>query len=131
MPLDAPTGTETVLFVEDDELVRRLNLKILQRLGYTVIHAENGKVALEMATSFEDTIHLLITDVIMPEMNGEELATRISKAMPDVKILFTSGYTEDVIAPHGVLDGDIHFIGKPYRPNQLAVKIREILDAST
>jgi two-component system, cell cycle sensor histidine kinase and response regulator CckA len=128
MPFDSPKGDETVLFVEDDELVRKLNLKILQQLGYEVMHAENGKSALAIAETYEGSIDLLITDVIMPEMNGEELARKISVLKPDIRILFTSGYTEDVIAPHGVLAGDIHFIGKPYKPNQLAVKIREVLD---
>ena len=128
MPFDAPTGNETVLFVEDDELVRKLNLKILEQLGYSVVHAENGKEALELAAKHERKIDLLITDVIMPEMNGEELARKISQINPEIKILFTSGYTEDVIAPHGVLDRGIHFIGKPYKPNQLASKIREVLD---
>ncbi len=128
MALDAPKGDETILFVEDDDLVRKLNLKILTQLGYEVIHAENGKSAIEVAEAFEGEIALLITDVIMPEMNGEELASRIAQIKPGIKVLFTSGYTEDVISPYGVLDEGIHFIGKPYKPQQLAEKIRELLD---
>ena len=131
MPLDAPKGDETILFVEDDDLVRKLNLKILTQLGYEVIHAENGKSAIETAESYEGEIALLITDVIMPEMNGEELASRILQIQPGIKVLFTSGYTEDVISPYGVLDEGIHFIGKPYKPQQLAEKIRELLDGSS
>ncbi len=129
MALDAPKGDETILFVEDDDLVRKLNLKILKQLGYSVIHAENGKSAVETAKSHDGEIDLLITDVIMPEMNGDELASKISEIQPGIKVLFTSGYTEDVISPHGILEEGAQFIGKPYKPQELAEKIRELLDA--
>lgn len=120
---------KTVLFVEDDDLVRKLNLKILQHLGYSVLQAEDGRAALELAKAFPGHIDILVTDVIMPEMNGEELSERLTAIRPGIRILFTSGYTEEIISPHGsILSGTIHFIGKPYKPAQLAAKIREVLD---
>ena len=121
-------GTETILYVEDDPMVRKLNLTILERLGYRVLLAEDGPAALALADEFDGTLDMLITDVVMPEMNGEELSRRIRGMCPQIKILFTSGYTEDIIAPRGVLENGTHFLSKPYRPTQLAEKVRGILD---
>jgi two-component system, cell cycle sensor histidine kinase and response regulator CckA len=100
----------------------------LESVGYTVLEAATGKDALDRARSFVGTIHLLLTDVVMPGMSGPELAHQIGCLRPGIKIIFTSGYTDDAIARHGVLDPGIAFIQKPYRPRALARKIREVLE---
>ncbi|NLH48086.1 MAG: PAS domain S-box protein [Myxococcales bacterium] len=122
-------GNEVVLLVEDDDLVRGLALKVLQRLGYRILSAADGQQALEIAGQHPERIDLLLTDVIMPGMNGQQLAERLTQIHPESKVLFTSGYTEDAIAHHGVIDAGLHFIGKPYTPQNLARKIREVLES--
>lgn len=122
------SGHETVLVVEDEETVRRLAKAILERYGYQVLTAGSADDALSLAESHEGTIDLLFTDVIMPNMNGCELATKLSAMRPDVKVLYASGYAEDVIARHGALDASESFIAKPYSPAVLAARVREILD---
>jgi two-component system, cell cycle sensor histidine kinase and response regulator CckA len=126
---DLPGGRETVLLVEDERQVRELALKLLRRLGYDVLVAETGEEALVLASAHPGAIHLLITDVVMPGMNGRELARRLAALHPEAKVLYTSGYTENIIAHHGVLDAGIRFIGKPYTPQSMAHKIREALEA--
>lgn len=121
-------GSETVLLVEDEETILNLNRKILQRLGYNVLTAGSPIEAIRMTQEYEDQIHLLITDVVMPEMNGRDLAQRILELKPGMKCIFTSGYTANVIAHHGVLDQGVNFIQKPFAVNDLARKIRETLD---
>ncbi len=121
-------GTETVLLTEDDENVRKLAMKLLKRQGYKVIAASGGKEALEKLKDCQDEVHLLLTDVIMPEMNGKELYEKIKEKHPNMKVLYMSGYTNDVIAHCGVLDEGIHFIQKPFSIKTLAAKIRETLD---
>jgi DNA-binding NtrC family response regulator len=123
-----PTGDETVLFVEDEDSVRELVSRALQRLGYEVLSAPNGGEAFLIAERREGRIDLLLTDVVMPGINGRELAERLAKLHPEMKVLFTSGYTDDVMVRHGVIDGNLHFIGKPYSTRTLATKLREILD---
>jgi PAS domain S-box-containing protein len=123
-------GTETVLLVEDEEIVRGLCFRLLDRLGYKVLQASNGDEALEVARARGERIDLLMTDVVMPGMNGRELAERLVALHPETKVLFTSGYTEDAIVHHGVLEGGVSFIGKPYSPSELAKKVREILDTA-
>ncbi len=127
-PADEPTGgTETVLLVEDEAALLHLGQTILQRLGYTVLPANTPMAALELAREHAGEIHLLITDVVMPEMNGRDLAQRLSSLRPAMQCLFMSGYTADVIAHHGVLDPSIHFIQKPFCMDDLARTIRETL----
>ncbi|MHB1015281.1 MAG: PAS domain-containing protein [Desulfurivibrionaceae bacterium] len=127
-PADEPTGgTETVLLVEDEAALLHLGQTILQRLGYTVLPANTPMAALELAREHAGEIHLLITDVVMPEMNGRDLAQRLSALRPAMQYLFMSGYTADVIAHHGVLDTGIHFIQKPFCMDDLARTIRETL----
>ncbi len=126
---DLPRGGETVFIVEDESMVRNIAIKILTRLGYKVMNAENGPNALAIIEKQQTPIDLLLTDVVMPNMNGRELAEKIKGFYPNIKILFSSGYTEDVIAHHGVLDEGIDFIGKPYTPQSLAMKVRKVLDA--
>ncbi|NLH47759.1 MAG: PAS domain S-box protein [Myxococcales bacterium] len=123
-----PTGQEQLLLVEDEAIVRDLAVRVLSRLGYRLLHCANAEQALNAAKEFPDKISLLITDVIMPGMNGKMLAMELLKTRPEIRVLFTSGYTENVIVHHGVLDEGIHFIGKPYTPQTLARKVREVLD---
>ncbi len=118
-------GRETVLLVEDDPGVRTFAIRVLERLGYRVLHAANGQEALALAPGRVD---LLITDVVMPGMNGRQLAERLVRLHPHMKVLYASGYTENVIAHHGVVDEGLSFIGKPYAVASLARKVREVLD---
>ena len=123
-----PTGTETILLTEDDRSVREMVKTFLEPTGYTVLAAENGQEALELSRLYKENIDLLLTDVIMPGMNGQELADILSKKRPDIKVVFMSGYTDDVIAHHGLADKDIHFIQKPITLSRLAKKLREVLN---
>jgi two-component system cell cycle sensor histidine kinase/response regulator CckA len=127
--LDLTHGDETILLVEDDGGVRDMALEILEHLGYTVMSAANGGEAFLLVERYGGHIDLLMTDVVMPGMNGRELAERLLRLKPEMKVLFTSGYTENVIVHHGVVDKNLNFIGKPYSLNALAKKIREVLDA--
>ncbi len=120
------TGTETVLVVEDSPQLRELMQEVLQVRGYRVLDAENGDAALEVARRHDGPIHLLLTDVIMPGMNGRQLADRLTAARPDMKVLFASGYTADVLVQYGV-EGGVHYLQKPFTPDVLARKVREVL----
>jgi len=123
-------GTETVLLVEDEPMVRRLALTILREAGYHVLEAANGPEALRMAREHGDSIHLLLTDVVMPRMSGREVADRLKAQRPDLKILFMSGNTEEAIGNHGVLEPGFAFLQKPFTPAGLSSKVREVLDTS-
>jgi two-component system cell cycle sensor histidine kinase/response regulator CckA len=123
-------GKETILLVEDDAAVREFTNTALQNFGYRVFEAGNGNQALKLIADTKIKIDLLITDLIMPEMNGKELAEKISASLPLSSILFTSGYTEDYIVRSGELEAGIHFLQKPYSMNLLAQKVRDILDKS-
>jgi CheY-like chemotaxis protein len=120
-------GTETVLLVEDEAALLNLGKTILQLLGYTVLTADTPRAAIQLAQEHAGEIHLLITDVVMPEMNGRELAQQLSALRPAMYCLYMSGYTADVIAHHGVLEPGIHFIQKPFSMDDLARTIRETL----
>ena len=122
-------GSETILLAEDNEHVRNLSRIILQRHGYSVIEAENGRSALNALDSHGGPVHLLLTDVVMPGMNGSDLYARAAKKHPGLKVLYMSGYTDNVIAHHGILDEGIQFIQKPFSQGDLAAKIREVLDS--
>ncbi len=121
-------GTETILLVEDDEQVRALARKILARAGYCVIDARSAGEALLCSERIAGTIHLLVTDVVMPQMSGPELARRLAGVRPDMKVLCMSGYTDDAIVRHGVLAADIAYLQKPLTPGALTAKVREVLD---
>jgi signal transduction histidine kinase/ActR/RegA family two-component response regulator len=120
-------GSETILLAEDSASLREMAREYLESVGYTVLEAATGKDALDQAKSFAGTIQLLLTDVVMPGMSGPELAHQIGRLRPGIKIIFTSGYTDDAIIRQGVLDPAIAFIQKPYRPKALARKVREVL----
>jgi PAS domain S-box-containing protein len=122
-------SSETVLLVEDQDEVRGLATKVLKAHGYHVLEAANGTNALALAERHPGPIHLLLTDVVLPGMNGRELAERLKKLLPDVKVLYTSGYTYNVIAHRGVLNPGVAYIAKPYTPDDLAAKVREVLAA--
>lgn len=122
-----PRGSETVLIVEDEEQVRRAAVEVLTVLGYQVFEAANGTQALQLGEIYKQSIDLLLTDVVMPRMNGRELADHFARFHPETSILFMSGYTDDIIAHHGILDEEINFIGKPFSPSNLAIKVREVL----
>lgn len=125
--LNMAAGKEAVLIVEDEELVRGLAIKALSRLGYQVLQAADGQQALVMAEHHEGRIDLLLTDVVMPGMNGKQLAERLRRSHPETKVIFTSGYTENTITHQGVIEPGLHFIGKPYTPQILAKIVHEVL----
>ncbi|MFA6147914.1 MAG: transporter substrate-binding domain-containing protein [bacterium] len=127
-PKEAPSGSGTVLLVEDETMVRNLGVRILERSGYKVLQAGNGDEAIALATGYGERIDLLLTDVVMPGMSGREMANRLTRIHPETRVLFTSGYTDDAIVHHGVLDEGVSFIGKPYTPSTLSKKVREVLD---
>jgi PAS domain S-box-containing protein len=122
------SGSETVLVVEDDQSLRHLVVDVLQRYGYTVLAAKDGPEALTLLGNSIGPIQLLLTDVVMPGMNGRELAERVEKIHPEIKTLFMSGYTDNAIVHHGILDEGIAYLQKPFAPEVLARKIREVLD---
>jgi two-component system cell cycle sensor histidine kinase/response regulator CckA len=125
-----PGGTESILIVEDDESVRALSVLILSERGYNVQESTNGLAALELIKKSR-AFDLVLTDVIMPQMSGKELYDNIRKCQPETKILLMSGYTDDALAHHGVLDEGLWFLEKPFSPSRLACKVREILDGPT
>ncbi|MBI5343555.1 MAG: PAS domain-containing protein [Deltaproteobacteria bacterium] len=127
-PPDLPGGSEAILLVEDEDVVRDLCVKLLDRLGYRVIQASSGEEAVLLAGNCGERVDLLMTDVVLPGMNGRELADRLVSLHPETKVLFTSGYTDDAIVRHGVLHDDVAFIGKPYSLPVLSKKIRQVLD---
>ena len=123
-------GSETVLLVEDDEMIRALVQKVLKANGYTTLVAESGPAALRLAGQHDGRIHLLMTDVVMPGMNGREVAERLAPAHAGIEVLYLSGYTDDAIVHHGVLEPGIAFLQKPFTPAVLVRKVREVLDAA-
>jgi PAS domain S-box-containing protein len=127
--LTAVPGTETILIVEDEEVLRDLATHILQSAGYTVLTASSGGEALLLLEHHDGPVHLVLTDVVLPGISGLDLAKRVAEAHPEIKVLFTSGYTNDAILRNGVLDKLTHFIGKPYTMAELTHKVREVLDA--
>ena len=127
-PQDMRGGSDIVLVVEDEDIVRNLCVRILERLGYKVLQARNGAEAIALAQEYGDRVDILLTDVVMPGMNGAELARQLVLHHPKMKVLFTSGYTGDAIVRHGILDEGVSFIGKPYTPSALAKKVRGVLD---
>jgi two-component system cell cycle sensor histidine kinase/response regulator CckA len=124
-------GTETILLVEDEKGVRELAREYLEMSGYTVIEAEDGHTALELAAMHSGTIHLLMTDVVMPGISGRELADRVKRIRPKIQVLYMSGYTDQAVVHHGILDMDAVLLQKPFTMATLSSKLREILTAET
>jgi PAS domain S-box-containing protein len=119
---------ETILLVEDEPMIMEVTTMMLERFGYQVITALTAEEALHILKETPDTLHMLLTDVIMPKMNGKDLADTVKELYPDIKVLFMSGYTDDVIAHHGVLDEGVNFIAKPFSLMDLTAKVRDVLD---
>jgi CheY-like chemotaxis protein len=113
--------------VEDEKAVRDLTVRILQQLGYTILTASSGAEALEISQAHGGSIDLLLTDVVMPQMSGRQLADHLRESHPKTKVLFLSGYTENTVVHHGVLDAGVDFLPKPFSRENLSKKLREVL----
>jgi PAS domain S-box-containing protein len=127
-PVENLEGTETILLVEDETSVRELISQYLRDMGHTVVEARDGAEALEVAQRHQGPLHMLVTDMVMPRMSGRELADRLLQQQPHLKLLFVSGYTSDTAARHGILEGEMDFLQKPFGLRDLARKIREVLN---
>jgi PAS domain S-box-containing protein len=125
---DMMRGSETILLVEDSKIIRDMASEALRLCGYTVVAAAGSGEALLVCERHGEQIHLLLTDVVMPHLNGPELAERLSRVRPDMKVIYMSGYTDNELARHGVVDMEVDFIQKPFTPTSLSRKVREVLD---
>jgi PAS domain S-box-containing protein len=125
---DATRGTETIMVVEDMAAVRAVTREMLERYGYTVLEAADGQAAQRIADGFDGRIDLVLTDVVMPHVGGRDLAEVLGKVRPETKVLFMSGYTDDAVVRHGILQDGIPYLQKPFTPKSLARKVREVLD---
>jgi CheY-like chemotaxis protein len=124
----AANGSETILVAEDEDSLRKILVRGMENYGYHVLQACNGVEAVKRAQDYKDTIHLLLTDVVMPKMNGKELSEELHKDRPEMNILFMSGYSQEVLSQKGTIDPSIHLIKKPFSKEKLAERIREVLD---
>ena len=127
-PAVVPTGTETILLVEDEEALRALARELLESLGYTVLEARHGAEALELSAAHGGHIDLLMTDQVMPHIDGQELATRLAAERPETRVLFVSGYAEDDTTPGKLPESRVGFLQKPYTAAALGTTIRRLLD---
>jgi two-component system cell cycle sensor histidine kinase/response regulator CckA len=125
---EIPRGKERILVVEDDRMVRRLAVDILKRQGYRVLEATEGGEALVICEKEKDPIDLILTDIVMPHINGPELIERLKQVRADFKVLYMTGYTDEAIVQHGVVDKTIDLIHKPFTIEKLERKVREVLD---
>jgi len=121
-------GVETILLAEDEEVVRAIAMKTLVRAGYRVLEARTGVEALEVARAHGGPIHLLLTDVVMPKMGGKQLAQELALERPTMSVLFVSGYTDNTVVQHGVLDQGVAFLQKPFTPSILVDRVRMVLE---
>jgi len=124
-------GSETILIAEDDEMVRSLVKETLVGHGYRVLDAAGPVEAQKISETWRGTIHLLITDVVMPKINGCDLAARLNKRRSDMKVLYMSGYTDGAVVNNGILQKEVAFLQKPFTPGGLAEKVREVLENKT
>ena len=122
-------GNETILVAEDEDVVRELACQVLRVYGYNVLEAPHGGSAILKCEQYKDDIHLILSDIVMPEMSGPELVTRLKLYYPEMKVLYMSGYTDDAIVRYGILEDNIQFIQKPFSPVSLLKKIRTVLEA--
>jgi two-component system, cell cycle sensor histidine kinase and response regulator CckA len=127
--LEHVRGTETILLVEDEELLRKVVTEFLTHIGYHVLSASNSRDAMSIARNHKGTIHLLITDVIMPETSGPELARSLCAERPDLKVIYISGFDDGSLAPEGVLEPGTVLLTKPFSVRVLSAKMREVLDS--
>src|SRR5262249_53406888 len=125
---ELPKGTQTILLVEDHDAVRNVLQMVLDENGYTVLTAENGEQALTLAREYTGPIHMLITDVVMPHMSGVKLAALIAEARPGTKVLYMSGYADDVLGDQGMRDSGMTFLYKPFDLDDFLMKIRQMFD---
>jgi CheY-like chemotaxis protein len=123
-----PPLNKTILIVEDDPIIRSLIRRVLQNQGYTLLEAETGQEALELFYHYPGLIHLLLTDLNMPGMTGKDLARQLNYALPQLKVLFISGYTHKIITRYGDLGANIAFLEKPFNPTALINKVQEMFD---
>ncbi len=123
-------GSETILVVEDDEAVRKMTRTFLTINGYEVLEARNAREAIQIVEKYGDAIDLLLTDVVMPGIKGRELVAQISQICEDLPVLYMSAYTEDAAVNNGILDPGTAFIEKPFGPDELAAKVRDLLESS-
>jgi CheY-like chemotaxis protein len=128
MPEGLEDGTETVLVVEDEHAVRELTRRFLELRGYRVLEAGNGPEALRISRGHNGTIHIMVTDVVMPKMSGREVALQLASERPQMKVLYMSGHTEESIVDHGVLRQGVEFLQKPFSQKELVRRVRNILD---
>lgn len=128
LPAAQPSGSETVLLVEDEDAVREIVRRVLERQGYHVLEAASGALALVVAAAWASRINLLLTDVIMPGMNGPQLAAQLLALRPDLRVLYASGYAADALGPMGLATPDVALIQKPFTPAELARRVRQALD---
>nr|MQY77439.1 response regulator [Spirochaeta sp.] len=126
--LEGYSGSETILLVEDEDLVRNYTVTILEKYGYRVLAAPSGGAALKLCEKEGHSLNMVVTDLVMPGMSGSQLIEQLSALYPQIKVLYSSGYTENSIVHHGVLDAGIEFIQKPYGAEELLAKIKEIFE---
>jgi len=130
-PMSVMRGTETILLVEDDPQLRQLSSSVLAHCGYNVLTASTPEEGLAVCKSNQKAIRLLVTDVVMPRMNGRQLAEQVAKISPGIRTLYISGYTDNAIVHYGVLDSGLWFLPKPFTLSALVAKVREVLDSVT
>ena len=124
-----PSGTETILLVEDSAGLRRLASRVLEPAGYAVLAAATGEEALRLLEAYQKPVHLLLTDLVMPGMSGRHLVEYLATTHPALKVLYMSGYTSDTLVRHGVLEAQVAFLSKPFTAASLLRKVREALDS--
>jgi two-component system cell cycle sensor histidine kinase/response regulator CckA len=124
---ESPRGTETILLVEDEDSVRKLARRILEDNGYRVLEAANADEGVLICKEHDGPIHLILTDVVMPGTSGREVAQSVSSLRPQIRVSYMSGYTDDALVRHGMLDGETHFLQKPFTCDSLLIKVRDVL----